>query len=48
MSGKGTVSYEKTVSGKVRKYYTGTLSGRRALEAAREKIKELVSEVLEK
>jgi len=35
------------VSGKVRKYYTITPTGLAALEEARRKIRELVSEVLE-
>jgi len=35
------------VKGKVRKYYTATKKGRRALEQARKKIRELVAEVLE-
>jgi PadR family transcriptional regulator PadR len=38
---------EKAVKGKVRKYYTITAEGRTALEETREKIGELVSEVLE-
>jgi DNA-binding PadR family transcriptional regulator len=36
----------RLVAGKVRKYYTITARGRRALGAAREKIEELVEEVL--
>ncbi|GAB4342533.1 MAG: hypothetical protein Kow0099_20200 [Candidatus Abyssubacteria bacterium] len=38
---------EKIVGGKVRKYYTATRKGKRALEQAKEKIAELVEEVLE-
>jgi DNA-binding PadR family transcriptional regulator len=41
------VSEERVVQGKVRKYYTLTEAGRRALVEARQKIKELVDEVLE-
>ena len=37
----------KTVDGKVRKYYTITGKGLQALEESRNKIKELVDEVLE-
>ncbi len=35
------------VGGKVRKYYTATVAGRRALAEARAKITELVGEVVE-
>lgn len=38
---------ERVVGGKVRKYYVITAQGRRALAAVREKIRELVREVLE-
>jgi DNA-binding PadR family transcriptional regulator len=38
---------EVNVSGKIRKYYSITDSGRVILEEAREKLKELVEEVLE-
>lgn len=38
---------ERVVQGKVRKYYTATDAGRAALEDVREKIRELVEEVLE-
>lgn len=38
---------ERTVGGKVRKYYTATNQGREALAEAKEKIRELVDEVLE-
>jgi DNA-binding PadR family transcriptional regulator len=38
---------ERVVGGKVRKYYAATDEGRRALTEAREKIGELVQEVLE-
>jgi PadR family transcriptional regulator, regulatory protein PadR len=38
---------DQVVGGKVRKYYTITDAGRRALEEARPKIRELVDEVLE-
>jgi DNA-binding PadR family transcriptional regulator len=37
----------RTVGGRVRKYYRATPAGRRVLAGAREKIAELVSEVLE-
>jgi DNA-binding PadR family transcriptional regulator len=40
-------SHQETVGGKVRKYYKITLEGRSALNEAKEKIKELVSEVME-
>lgn len=39
-------SEERVVQGKVRKYYTITTAGSRALVEARHKIKELVDEVL--
>jgi len=38
---------ERVVAGKLRKYYTITDAGRRALDEARPKIRELVDEVLE-
>lgn len=38
---------DRVVGGKVRKYYTATEEGRRALDEARAKIVELVEEVLE-
>lgn len=38
---------ERTVDGKVRKYYSATEEGRCVLDEAREKIEELVDEVLE-
>lgn len=38
---------DRVVAGKVRKYYTATDAGRRTLAEAREKIDELVREVLE-
>ena len=41
------ISEARVVRGKVRKYYTATEKGVRALEHAREKIRELVREVLE-
>jgi DNA-binding PadR family transcriptional regulator len=41
------VSEERVVKGKVRKYYTITVEGRQALVEAREKIRELVDEILE-
>ncbi len=41
------VGEEQVVQGKVRKYYTVTPEGSRALAAARPKIRELVDEVLE-
>jgi PadR family transcriptional regulator len=37
----------KLVSGKQRQYYQATAEGRKALEAAREKLRELAAEVLE-
>lgn len=39
---------KRVVGGRVRKYYTSTARGRRALAAARTQIKELVGEVLER
>jgi PadR family transcriptional regulator PadR len=48
MNEDGLLSCERVVvKGKVRKYYTATKKGRRALEQARKKIRELVAEVLE-
>jgi PadR family transcriptional regulator, regulatory protein PadR len=41
------VSQEKVVGGKMRKYYKATAQGRRMLAEAREKIRELVAEILE-
>lgn len=41
------VSEERVVKGKVRKYYTITAAGSQALVEARERIRELVDEVLE-
>jgi DNA-binding PadR family transcriptional regulator len=41
-------SRAEVVNGKVRRYYTATAKGRRALAEARNKIGELVREVLEK
>jgi PadR family transcriptional regulator, regulatory protein PadR len=38
---------EKIVGGKIRKYYTLTLSGQEMLESAKGKIRELVDEVFE-
>ncbi len=38
---------DRIVGGKIRKYYTATRKGERALEEARKKIAELVEEVLE-
>jgi DNA-binding PadR family transcriptional regulator len=38
---------DRVVGGKVRKYYTATAAGRLALEEARQKMSELVHEVLE-
>ncbi|HEY4580308.1 MAG TPA: PadR family transcriptional regulator [Candidatus Acidoferrales bacterium] len=40
-------SRTEVVNGKMRKYYSATAKGRRALAEARQKIGELVSEVLE-
>src|SRR3989304_1610686 len=39
---------KRVVGGRVRKYYTSTARGRRALPAARTQINELVGEVLER
>lgn len=39
--------HNKTVEGKVRKYYTITAQGREALLEAKQKIRELVDEVIE-
>ena len=48
MQKDGLIACEsKIVGGKVRKYYTATKKGKRALEQARTKIRELVDEVLE-
>jgi len=48
MQEEGLLACESiVVKGKVRKYYTATKKGRRALEQARKKIRELVAEVLE-
>lgn len=41
-------SYQETVNGKVRKYYRITLKGKKALNEAKVKIKELVDEVMQK
>ncbi len=40
-------SKQEVVNGKLRKYYTATPRGRRALAEARKKIRELVGEVIE-
>ena len=40
-------SSSKVVSGRVRKYYQATIEGKRVLEQSREKIRELVTEVIE-
>jgi DNA-binding PadR family transcriptional regulator len=40
-------SRAEVVGGKMRKYYSATAKGRRALAEARQKIRELVSEVLD-
>ncbi len=40
-------SRRETIGGKVRKYYKITREGRRALKAAKGRIKELVDEVME-
>lgn len=37
----------KVVSGKQRKYYRATAKGRKAMDAAKEKLRELAAEVLE-
>lgn len=37
----------KVIGGKVRKYYQATAEGKRVLEQSREKIRELVTEVIE-
>jgi len=48
MQKEGLLACESiVVKGKVRNYYTATKKGRRALEQARKKIRELVAEVLE-
>ena len=48
LEGGGLVrSRTEVVNGKMRKYYSATAKGRRALAEARQKIGELVSEVLE-
>ena len=48
MQKEGLLACESiVVKGKIRKYYTATKKGRRALEQARKKIRELVAEVLE-
>ena len=48
LEGAGLVrSRAKVVNGKMRKYYSATAKGRSALTEAREKIRELVGEVLE-
>src|SRR4051794_40558075 len=41
-------SRAEVVSGKQRKYYEATAEGRKALEAAKEKLRELAGEVLER
>ena len=41
------VGKTKVVAGKQRKYYRATAQGRKALQAAREKLRELATEVLE-
>jgi PadR family transcriptional regulator, regulatory protein PadR len=38
---------DKLVSGRIRKYYRATAAGRRVLEQAKDKLRELVAEVLE-
>jgi DNA-binding PadR family transcriptional regulator len=40
-------SYQQTVEGKIRKYYKITPKGKEALAEARQKIKELVREVIQ-
>ncbi len=40
-------SNSKVISGRVRKYYQATIEGKRVLEQSREKIRELVTEVIE-
>lgn len=40
-------STSKVIGGKVRKYYQATAEGKRVLEQSREKIRELVTEVIE-
>ena len=48
LEGGGLVrSRTEVVNGKMRRYYSATAKGRRALAEARQKIGELVSEVLE-
>lgn len=41
------VSHEEVVGGKMRKYYRATAKGKRTLAGLKEKIKELVDEILE-
>jgi PadR family transcriptional regulator PadR len=40
-------SFSKVVCGRVRKYYQATARGKLVLEQSREKIRELVTEVIE-
>ncbi len=40
-------SNSRVVEGRVRKYYQATIEGKRVLEQSREKIRELVTEVIE-
>lgn len=40
-------SYNQTVKGKIRKYYKTTPKGKKALKQVKQKIKELVDEVIE-
>ena len=40
-------SYSKNVSGKIRKYYTANPKGMKALSRIKEKINELIGEVME-
>ena len=40
-------SYRKVITGKMRRYYQATAEGNRVLEQAKDRIRELVDEVLE-
>jgi DNA-binding PadR family transcriptional regulator len=40
-------SHQETIGGKIRKYYKITPEGRKALNEAKEKVKELINEVMQ-
>ena len=40
-------SYQEVVNGKVRKYYTTTSKGKKTLNEAKDKIQELINEIME-